>query len=488
MKRPFEGLKTPTTHLSNTKIDRLKGVTEFFCGDLDKPCDSCAWDILGRPWRGGKQHGCYPNQMEVVNKLLSTDSKIPIWRQKHVCLLASRGWGKSELFLRLIGFLCCRDDSFKGSEVIITTGNRLELSVALCSRLKALFDYQLPPTKETQAILNGCIVNCYPASHSVSIRGIEKCVFAAIDEASTYSTQQAHEIQDVIQGLIPKSNPYIFWCGTPSRYGDLLYEMFDTDPRESIYTCIRQDYTQSQLYSKEDILRSKKSKSFGREMLLSYNVGSGTAFNPKHLDSCIISNPQPFEVQGFVSLGVDPAYSFDGSKFAIVATAINPQSGKARVLFAKKWGGLSNSQSVDIVKGVLGQLGFNYNNLSQFRCFIDSAAPGLCVDLKPLFFESSVWPEINYLKDLATQNKIPLWQTMLVCPTPFTHGLEMLRNVQTLISDSMIEIPSNFHDLILELRIARLKTDGNLDKSGPTDLLDALRLSCVLIQRHEVGY
>lgn len=391
--------------------------------------------------------------------------------------------------LRIIAHLATRDDSLAGTEVVIATGNRVELGLALMKRLKSLLKWQLPETKETQAVINGCTVNVYPAQHSQAIRGVEKASVCWSDEAGSYPIGQAREVRAIFEGFIAKSNPVIAFTGTPGHINDLLHQMFEEDERETIYQRIKQDYTYSKLYSEEDIIRAKRSKSWSREMVLSYGIGTGTCFNSSHLDRCIIYNPQPLDISSSViSVGIDPAFSgsADGSKFAITAVTINPTNGKCRVLVSKQYSGLSNSESINIVHQTLKGLGFTPVEKARFRVFVDSANPGTISDIKPFFGESPHWNDINFLKEYAIRNGMKLPDAMLVCPVSFnSDGLTMLQKLQTLVSDGVLEIPSNLSDLILQMRISRLKPNLDLDKTIPSDLVDSLRLSLNYVNRYD---
>jgi hypothetical protein len=60
------------------------------------------------------------------------------FKDKHLWILKSTGLGITELFLRIIGWLCTKDDSLKDTQVCIVTGPRIELSTP--NRPGSLFD------------------------------------------------------------------------------------------------------------------------------------------------------------------------------------------------------------------------------------------------------------------------------------------------------------------------------------------------------------
>ena len=302
-----------------------------------------------------------------------------------------------------------------------------------------MLKWQVPDTKETQAVVNGCTVNVYPAQHSQAIRGVEKCSVAWSDEAGSYPIGQAREVRAIFEGFIPKSNPVIAFTGTPGHINDLLHNMMDESEEDTIYQRIKQDYTHSKLYSEQDIIRAKRSKSWGREMMLSYGIGTGTCFNSSHIDRCIIYNPQPLDISSSViSVGIDPAFSgsADGSKFAISAVTVNPTNGKARVLVSKQFSGLSNSESINLVHTTLTHLGFTPAEKARFRVFVDSANPGTISDIKPFFSESPYWQDINYLKEYAQKQGMRLSDCMLVCPVYRRSICTSDRSAATIVDNS----------------------------------------------------
>ncbi|MGH9972996.1 MAG: hypothetical protein ACRD93_03760, partial [Nitrososphaeraceae archaeon] len=100
-------------------------------------------------------HYLIMNNCYSINQLFSTNGD---FRDKHLWVLKSTGLGITEFFLRVIGWLCTRDDKLKGSQVCIVTGPRVELSITLIDRLKAIFYNRLGiifSNKETVLELNG---------------------------------------------------------------------------------------------------------------------------------------------------------------------------------------------------------------------------------------------------------------------------------------------------------------------------------------------
>jgi hypothetical protein len=488
---PFKALKQPTTktiqQADNYLLNLLKN-KPFFCGNMNQPCNNqCTWDILGRPERNGINHPLLPAQQLVVNALF--DETLEPWKRRHIIYMASRGAGKSTLILRILIHLATRNDDFRGTDMVICCGNRVEAAKDLIKRLHREMKFSLQETKEDTAIINGVRVTAYPAQHVVSVRHIERASACWGDESQVWNHTQADEIQDIFNGFIPKikDGPFIIYSGTANKPNDLLDKLFNEPDTDSIYQKFKHPYSFfPELYLPQDLVKIQKSKkSWSREMLLEVGFGSGTCFNSFHIDKCIIpADTPPLDISNLtISCGTDPAHSgsADGSKYGVSAVAINPANGKVRVLISEQYSGLSNSQSLNVLQNVLQRLGFNSPaDKYRFRIFCDSASPGTISDIKQAIFgESHNWDDINRTKEYGIKNNIKLANLMFCVPVSFSaDGLTLLQKFQDYVSDGMLEIPSYMTDLILQMRTSKLKPNLDLEKaSGPSDLIDSMRLA-----------
>ena len=94
------------------------------------------------------------------------------FKDKHLYLLKSAGLGGSELCLRLMAWLCTKDDTYKNCQMVIVTGPNWDLSIKLMKRLKAIFEPKLNiifQDKETVCNLNGCVIESFPSNHLDSV-------------------------------------------------------------------------------------------------------------------------------------------------------------------------------------------------------------------------------------------------------------------------------------------------------------------------------
>jgi hypothetical protein len=91
----------------------------------------------------------------------NTDSVLYPFKEKHLWVKKSTGLGVSEFFLRLMAWLCVRDDQCRDSQMVIVTGPNELLAINLIKRMKKLFQDKLDVTfdsKETVLELNGCSI------------------------------------------------------------------------------------------------------------------------------------------------------------------------------------------------------------------------------------------------------------------------------------------------------------------------------------------
>jgi hypothetical protein len=154
--------------------------------------DLCCFNhAISLPQKHGVEHPLYDYQKLVFDALFTEDGTI---KDRHVAVLKASGIGLSELALRIVAWLCLKDDNLKGSQICHITGPRIDLSVALMQRLKQLFyrknlvaDFG---SKETVAVLNNVRVECFPSHHLSSMRGLDNVSMIVADEAAFFNTNE----------------------------------------------------------------------------------------------------------------------------------------------------------------------------------------------------------------------------------------------------------------------------------------------------------
>ena len=237
------------------------------------------------------------------------------FKDRHLWILKSTGLGITEFFLRVIGWLSVKDDSLKGSQICIVTGPRVELSITLIDRLKAIFYNKLGvifQNKETVLELNGVKIEVYPSHHLDAMRGLANVCFILLDEADFFPPGQQQDARDISERYIGKSNPFIVMASTPNAPNSLFWRIEQEKEQECIYQRLKLDYTYglNKIYTKEEIEKQKQSPSFAREYDLQYLGLIGNTFHTKDIDRAVELgrhyNPNRVIVEANKVMGIDP--------------------------------------------------------------------------------------------------------------------------------------------------------------------------------------
>ena len=252
----------------------------------------------------------------------------------------STGLGVSEFFLRLMAWLCVRNDDYRDSQMVIVTGPNIDLATKLIKRMKKLFQDKLDvlfDSKETVLELNGCSIEAYPSNHIDSFRSLTNPKFIFIDEGDFMPKFQQDEVRSVSERYIAKSDPFIVMVSTPNAPGG-LFQQIEQEPFETcLYKKLFLDYMWGldKIYTKSEIEKAKQSPSFPREYELQYLGLIGNVFSQLSIENCqkIAYSPDNINQNAKKSIGVDAG--FGSSKFAIVVTQF--VDGKIQVIFAEEY-------------------------------------------------------------------------------------------------------------------------------------------------------
>lgn len=268
---------------------------------------------MGLPIKDKQEHPLYDYEKLLFERLFSSQES---FKDKHLWVLKSTGLGITEFFLRVIGWLCVKDGSLKGSQICIVTGPRIELSITLIDRLKGLF-YSLGvifQNKETVLELNGCKIEVYPSHHLDAMGGLANVSFILLDEADFFPPGQQQDARDISERYIGKSNPFIVMASTPNAPNSLFYRIEHETEQECIYQRLKMDYTYglNKIYSKEEIEKQKQSPSFRREYDHQYLGLIGNTFHTKDIDRAVelgkTYDPNCVVVYAEKVLGIDPGF------------------------------------------------------------------------------------------------------------------------------------------------------------------------------------
>jgi len=457
----------------------------------------CFNHLVGLPELNGVQHPLYDYQQLIFDKLQSEGKKY-LWIKK------ATGLGISEFFLRYIAWLCTKDDAMRGKRICIITGIRIETAVDHMNRLRALFFKNLDVTfdsKRTVLELNGCTIECFPAEHTDTLRSLVDIRFLLIDEADFFPPQQAQNIRDVAERLIPKTGGEvrIVFVSTPNRPDGLFSKMEVENP--SIYDKIFLDWRcgYGKVYSPESIAVARTSPSWGREYELKYHGSAfGNVLLPSTVDAAIELGKEydptdeaeiknPFVLR---CIGVDPAWG-GSSKFAIVLTQVKTRQyphgerDVIEVMVAEQHERANFSDMVSRVTDIFRTFnGFRHDVRSlDFPVFVDQSAAGFLSSLRQAV---GLEPRYDLLVEKARKagfTQPRQIQSILGCIQPklFTHteNAKMLSGLKQLFDQEMVAVNEKFFDLITALRSAYSSDGDTLDKqhSYGNDLIDALMIS-----------
>src|SRR5918911_3216592 len=115
--------------------------------DIRTDGDCCFNHIIGLPQKNGDEKPLYDYEQIIFDFLVAQNNNKHLWIKK------ATGLGVSEFMLRLMAWLCLKDNSLSGSQMCIVTGPRIDLAIALIDRMKRFLAGKdlVPPfhTKET---------------------------------------------------------------------------------------------------------------------------------------------------------------------------------------------------------------------------------------------------------------------------------------------------------------------------------------------------
>jgi hypothetical protein len=402
--------------------------------------------------------------------MLESNSKEDSFKNKHLYCLKSTGLGVTEMMLRMIAWLCTKDDHFVNAQICIVTGPNQDIAIKLIKRLKGIFEPKLGLTfqdKETVLELNGCSIEAYPSNHIDSFRALENPKFILLDESDFWRKNEVEDVRHVSERYIGKSNPYIVMVSTPNSPGGLMEKILKEPEETCIYRRLLLDYHYgiNKIYTAEEIAKAKMSPSFNREYCLKFSGKIGNLLSPLKIDNAVRLGEKlkniPMNPYCIHSLGVDPA--FGSSAFGLVLTQHLQEENKIRVLYAEQFENHPNQE--DMINKIW-DIHMQYHNL---WIFVDAAARGFITSLKIAFNENTHYERVE---DVLPGNH-------KVIPVAFNRdGKAMISHLASLFNDEYVAVPEKFDKLLIALKTA-VVNEYSLDKeaSSYNDLLDGLRLS-----------
>jgi hypothetical protein len=448
--------------------------------DIDTKGDCCFNHIIGLPIKEEIEKPIFDYEKILYDSLLVNESYNPLnntFKHKHLWVKKSTGLGVTEFFLRLMAWLCLRNNDYRNSQMCVVTGPNIDIAIKLIKRMKGLFEPKLHVTfdsKETVLELNGCTIEAYPSNHIDAYRALDNPKFILIDKADFFRKGEQEDVRHVSERYIAKSDPYIVMVPTPNAPDGLFEHIEKEDEETCLYKRLLLDYTYGlgRIYTQEEIDKAKASPSFEREYNLKYLGLIGNVFHTKDIESAIQKGTQysPSEINHFSqkSMGIDPA--FGSSSFGIVITQW--VDNQIQIMHAEEYQRPDFNQMISVVWDLFRRFG-KINKI-----YIDGSNPSFIRALKIQIGEDEEYEEI--IKEAKNRNRNYEF-SMDVVPVSFsTEHRSMLGNCKMLLErdGGYIAINPKFDKLITSLRTA-VENDGVLDKEATSydDVFDAFRLA-----------
>jgi hypothetical protein len=181
--------------------------------DIRTRGECCFNHIIGLPTKGRIEKPLFDYEKLLYDSLLGSEHYNILnhnFNHKHLWVKKSTGLGVTEFFLRLMAWLCLRNnDDYRNSQMCIVTGPNIDIAIKLIKRMKGLFEPKLGITfdsKETVLELNGCRIEAYPSNHIDAYRALDNPKFILIDEGDFFRRGEQEDVRHVSERYIAKSN------------------------------------------------------------------------------------------------------------------------------------------------------------------------------------------------------------------------------------------------------------------------------------------
>ena len=114
--------------------------------DIKTKGDCCFNHIIGLPRKDGLEKSIFDYEKLLYDSLLIPEfynSSKHNFKHKHLWVKKATGLGVTEFMLRLMAWLCLKDDSYRNSQMCIVTGPNQDIAIKLIKRMKGLFEPKL---------------------------------------------------------------------------------------------------------------------------------------------------------------------------------------------------------------------------------------------------------------------------------------------------------------------------------------------------------
>ena len=106
--------------------------------------------------------------------------------------------------LRLMAWLCLKDDTYRNSQMCIVTGPNIDIAIKLIRRMKKLFEGVVGinfDSKETVIELNSVTIEAFPSNHLDAYRALDNPKIILLDEADFFRKERAGRRKACIRAL-----------------------------------------------------------------------------------------------------------------------------------------------------------------------------------------------------------------------------------------------------------------------------------------------
>jgi hypothetical protein len=420
--------------------------------DIRKIGECCFNHIIGLPTKERVDRPIFDYQRILYDALLIPNNYNSLshdFQYKHLWVKKATGLGVTEFFLRLMTWLCLKDDTYRNSQMCIVTGTNQDIAIKLIKRMKSLFEpHNINfANKETVLELNGCTIEAFPSNHLDAYRALDNPKFILLDEADFFRKSEQEDVRHVSERYIANSDTYIVMVSTPNA-PDGLFESIEKEPEETcIYKRLFLDYTYGldKIYTREEIEKAKQSPSFEREYNLKYLGRIGNVFHTKDIDTTVEKgknyDPEVVNQYALKSMGIDPAWG--SSAFGEVVTQWVDEH--IQILHAEEYQRPDYNEMLNVVSKLIKK--FNINKI-----YIDGANPSF---IRPLKSQMDERPDYEWLIDRAKKMRRGLWEYMDVIPVHFsTEHKDILAHCKIKLEKGLVAINPRFDKLITSLRTA----------------------------------
>jgi len=394
---------------------------------------------------------------------------------QHLWTLKARGIGFTTFLTRYLGWKCTVNDDLAGKDIFIITGTRSDLGNEIKTKIENLFIEKFPEvvhdSKHMHVFINKTRVKAFPSRNLKDMRGYTDVAYLFIDEGDSFIPSERRQIEYVITSYEEKSKGKIILVGTAGESGG-LFETIQNDPK-SIYHkhYMLADKGRGKVLEPKflDNMKRDKPAFYAREYEGKFGYGLGNVFPPEEIEQVIVPTEFKVNYNCPISMGIDPG--FGSSKFGI--TILQLEDNILKVIYAKEY----DRPNYENMIRLIAQLRVQYK---PNKIFVDAAKPDFIKSLKIQFNETTDYERII---EMAKKDKQKYDNRMFVIPVAFNEwGKELLGRFQHVISKQWFLVPNVYSDLITQMRMARFKDNGNLDKdetgsNNTYDCFDSTRLA-----------